>query len=63
LQLLFEGSIFFISLRILAVLIKLSSWKGYLWAFPSSNFVVEKGDGTLKDYDFGKKTMAHKVRL
>lgn len=39
--------------------------KGYLWAFPSSNdlFVVEKGDGTLKDYQFGKKTMTHKVRM
>ena len=24
-------------------------------------FVVEKGEGTLKDYRFGKKTMAHKV--
>ncbi|KAL9073001.1 MAG: hypothetical protein Q9161_003223 [Pseudevernia consocians] len=35
--------------------------KGYLWAFPSPNdFVVEKGDGTLKDYHFGKKTIAHK---
>ncbi|KAL9136727.1 MAG: hypothetical protein Q9175_002063 [Cornicularia normoerica] len=38
--------------------------KGYLWAFPSSDdlFVVEKSDGTLKDYQFGKKTMSHKVR-
>lgn len=38
------------------------SKKGYLWAIPSSNdlFVVEKGDGTLQDYYFGKKTMSHK---
>lgn len=24
--------------------------------------MVEKSDGTLKDYQFGKKTMSHKVR-
>ena len=39
--------------------------KGYLWAFPLADdqFVVEKGDGTLKDYTFAKKTMTHKVGL
>ena len=39
--------------------------KGYLWVMPSANdlLVVDKGDGTLKDYEFGKKAMAHKVRL
>ncbi|KAM0795539.1 hypothetical protein BDR22DRAFT_796515, partial [Usnea florida] len=41
------------------------SKKGYFWAFPSSDdlFVVEKGHDRLKDYQFGKKTMSHKVRL
>ncbi|KAJ6536681.1 glutathione-dependent formaldehyde-activating enzyme [Mycena vulgaris] len=37
---------------------------GYLWAFPASkeDFVVVKGDedSTLKTYQFGKHTMAHK---
>ncbi|CAF9943603.1 MAG: hypothetical protein ALECFALPRED_000748 [Alectoria fallacina] len=33
--------------------------KGYLWVFPSS-FVVEKGEGTLKDYLFSNKTTTHK---
>ncbi|CAD6579693.1 MAG: hypothetical protein ASARMPRED_009222 [Alectoria sarmentosa] len=32
--------------------------KGYLWVFPSS-FVVEKGEGTLKDYLFSTKTTTH----
>ncbi|KAK4692086.1 hypothetical protein P7C71_g5052, partial [Lecanoromycetidae sp. Uapishka_2] len=40
------------------------SKKGILWAMPSSNdlFVVERGEGTLRDYEFSKKTMTHKVR-
>ena len=56
-----------------SLFMKTTSWhadyrplqKGYLWAFPSSDdlFVVEKGHDTLKDYQFGKKTMSHKVRL
>jgi len=35
--------------------------KGYLWTFPSSDdlYVVEKGDGTLKEYLFANKTMSH----
>ncbi len=35
--------------------------KGYLWTFPSSDdlCVVEKGDGTLKEYLFANKTMSH----
>ena len=38
------------------------SQKGYLWAFPASDqFVVEKGAGSLQSYEFGNKTMAHKV--
>ncbi|KAJ7770990.1 glutathione-dependent formaldehyde-activating enzyme [Mycena maculata] len=40
------------------------SKNGYLWAFPatSEDFVVVKGDedSTLKTYEFGKRTMAHK---
>ncbi|KAJ7770988.1 glutathione-dependent formaldehyde-activating enzyme [Mycena maculata] len=40
------------------------SKNGYLWAFPatSEDFVVVKGDedSTLKTYEFGKHTMAHK---
>lgn len=43
------------------------SWtqKGYLWAFPSSNdlFIVEQGESTLKEYEFNKRTMAHKVSI
>ncbi|KAL2054981.1 hypothetical protein ABVK25_004803 [Lepraria finkii] len=36
--------------------------KSYLWSFPISAdvFVVEKGDGTLKSYEFGRKKMMHK---
>ena len=30
---------------------------------PDDRFAVEKGDGILKDYLFGNKTMTHKVRL
>ncbi|KAJ7461999.1 Mss4-like protein [Mycena latifolia] len=40
------------------------STNGYLWAFPASSedFAVVKGDeeSTLKSYEFGKHTMAHK---
>ncbi|KAJ6532293.1 glutathione-dependent formaldehyde-activating enzyme [Mycena vulgaris] len=40
------------------------SRNGYLWAFPASkeDFVVVTGDenSTLKTYEFGKRTMAHK---
>jgi hypothetical protein len=36
--------------------------KGYVWVFPGAGcFTVEKGEGTLKDYEFAAKTMAHKV--
>jgi len=35
--------------------------KGYQWVFPSAgSFTVEKGEGTLKDYEFGPCSMAHK---
>lgn len=44
------------------MLIQRPMQKGYLWVFPSS-FVVEKGEGTLKDYLFSNKTTTHKVRL
>jgi hypothetical protein len=38
------------------------SRKGYQWVFPSAgNFIIEKGEGTLKDYEFGPCSMAHKV--
>ena len=38
------------------------SRKGYVWVFPGAgNFTIEKGDGTLKDYDFAGKKFAHKV--
>lgn len=48
--------------QVVACNCSICSKKGYLWAFPSSHdvFVVEKGDGTLKDYQFGKKTTSHK---
>lgn len=35
--------------------------KAYKWVFPGPDcFTIEKGDGILKEYEFGKKTMAHK---
>jgi hypothetical protein len=35
--------------------------KAYKWIFPGPNcFNIEKGDGTLKEYEFGRKSMAHK---
>ncbi|KAJ7034127.1 glutathione-dependent formaldehyde-activating enzyme [Mycena alexandri] len=38
------------------------SKNGYLWGFPAADFAVVKGDEdtTLKTYEFGKRTMAHK---
>lgn len=37
--------------------------KGYKWVFPGAGcFTIEKGDGSLKDYEFGKCSMLHKVR-
>jgi hypothetical protein len=37
--------------------------KSYKWVFPDAGqLTIEKGDGTLKDYYFGRKGMAHKVR-
>ncbi|KAJ7130926.1 Mss4-like protein [Mycena filopes] len=38
------------------------SKNGYLWAFPGTSYNVVKGDEetTLKTYQFGKRTMAHK---
>jgi hypothetical protein len=36
------------------------SKKGYKWVFPTEDaFIVEKDDGKLKDYRFGKKNMSH----
>lgn len=39
--------------------------KGYRWVFPSTEgaFTVEHDKGSLKDYEFGKKSMTHKVGL
>jgi hypothetical protein len=37
--------------------------KGYKWVFPGAEcFTIEKGDGSLKNYEFGKCSMYHKVR-
>lgn len=37
------------------------SRKGYQWVFPGAGcFTIEKGEGTLKDYEFGPKKMEHK---
>jgi hypothetical protein len=36
--------------------------KGCKWIFPGADcFTVTKDSGTLKDYEFGGKAMAHKV--
>jgi hypothetical protein len=36
--------------------------KGYKWVFPGAGcFTIEKGEGTLKDYEFGPKSMSHQV--
>ncbi len=36
--------------------------RGYKWIFPmEGRFTVTKGEGALKVYEFGNKTMAHKV--
>jgi hypothetical protein len=38
--------------------------KDYKWVFPGAGgFSIEKGEGTLKDYEFGPKSMAHQVSL
>ena len=38
------------------------SRQGYKWVFPGKGgFVIEKGDGTLKTYEFGPKKMGHQV--
>lgn len=38
--------------------------KGYKWVFPGADaLTIEKAEGTLKDYNFGQLTMAHKVLL
>jgi len=36
--------------------------KGYKWVFPGDigKFTVERGEGTLKDYEFGPVTMSHR---
>ncbi|KAH8597217.1 Mss4-like protein, partial [Bisporella sp. PMI_857] len=35
--------------------------KGYKWLFPKeSPVIVERGEGTLKEYTFGSETMSHK---
>jgi hypothetical protein len=40
------------------------SRNAYNWVFPGAGaFTVEKGEGTLKDYEFGNKKMVHKVSL
>ena len=38
---------------------------GYLWAFPGAKnpLTIEKGEGALKQYEFGNRTMAHEVTL
>lgn len=36
--------------------------KGYRWVFPGEGcFEITKGEGTLRDYHFGQRTMAHRV--
>jgi hypothetical protein len=36
--------------------------KGYKWIFPREGcFTVEKGEGALKEYEFGQKATVHKV--
>ncbi|KAM0136215.1 hypothetical protein ACHAPC_008533 [Botrytis cinerea] len=36
--------------------------KGYRWVFPGEGcFEITKGEGALKDYHFGQRTMAHRV--
>ena len=36
--------------------------KGYMWVAPGAGgFTIEKGEGSLKDYEFGKLSMSHKV--
>ena len=38
--------------------------KGYLWNFPGPDcFGIERGEDKLTGYDFGKKSMVHKVGL
>jgi len=36
---------------------------GYMWIFPvpDDDLSVEKGDGTLNEYEFGKKELTHMV--
>jgi hypothetical protein len=36
--------------------------KGYKWLYPTEGcYTVEKGEGTLKSYQFGTNTMYHEV--
>ena len=36
--------------------------KGYKWVFPGVGcFTIEKGDGSLKSYEFGSRSMLHKA--
>jgi len=36
--------------------------RGYKWVFPGAGcFTIEKGDKSLKYYEFGKGSMLHKV--
>lgn len=38
--------------------------KGYRWVFPGEGcFEITKGEGTLKEYHFGQRTMVHRVIL
>ena len=38
------------------------SKKGYLWQFPDEgDLTIERGEGTLTDYEFAGKTRAHRV--
>jgi hypothetical protein len=37
------------------------SKKDYKWVFPGENcFIVDKGEGTLKDYEFNHHAMSHR---
>ena len=36
--------------------------KGYKWVFPGAGcFTIEKGDGSLKKYEYGEHSMLHEV--
>jgi hypothetical protein len=33
------------------------------WPVPEENLVVEKGEGTLRSYEFGSKNTTHQVSI